>query len=209
MSDLTKLIYLSTFTLFAGFSFSHSQVLNSNEISKNNEINLALADNSDSKDISVFKITKTESPSGAKAPDFTWEENGKQVKFSEFTKGKIVFLNFWATWCGPCKKEIPDIIEISKEMSDKNVVVIGIALAYNWEKAAVDKGFNETLKYAKDKSIPYKLLYGIPEIQRTYGGIQSIPTSFFINEKGEIVNTIVGSRSKEDFMKEINKIIKK
>ena len=74
---------------------------------------------------SVSKATK------GKAIDFTWNDGKKDVSFSQYTRGKVVFLNFWGTWCGPCRREIPDIIQISKDLKDKDFVVVGIALENN------------------------------------------------------------------------------
>lgn len=161
-----------------------------------------------SSDLQIPKIQKVESPKNNLAPDFTWIENGKTVKFSEFTKGKFVFLNFWGTWCSPCKKEIPDIIELYNEMQNQNVVVIGIALPPRWDAKTIDKSYLETVQYSKDKKINYPLLFGSVEIIKAFGGIPSVPASFFINNKGEISNTILGSYSKDEFVKEINKMKK-
>src|SRR5688572_27362432 len=63
---------------------------------------------------SVATVESVSAAKSGKATDFAWKADGKTVSFSEFTKGKVTFLNFWATWCPPCRREIPDIIEISK-----------------------------------------------------------------------------------------------
>jgi len=77
---------------------------------------------------SVFTLDKvTPAPKG-KAHNFTWKDGSKTVSFADYTKGKVVLLNFWGTWCGPCRMEIPDIIGVSKDLKDKDFVVIGIPL---------------------------------------------------------------------------------
>ena len=128
-----------------------------------------------------------------KAPDFTLEDlNGKNVKLSDF-KGKVVIINFWATWCPPCKAEIPDFIELYKTYQKKGLVILGIALD-NKEKV---------VKFVKDNGINYPVLMGNQEVSNLYGGISGIPTSFVVDRKGIIKNVFVGLRSKEVFEQNI------
>jgi len=66
--------------------------------------------------MTVPTVTEVMAGKGKKAPDFMWKQDGKDMSFSEMTKGKVVFVNFWATWCPPCRKEIPDIIKLKEVM---------------------------------------------------------------------------------------------
>jgi cytochrome c biogenesis protein CcmG/thiol:disulfide interchange protein DsbE len=142
----------------------------------------------------LFAQRKIENQTSSnKAPDFTLEDlNGKKVKLSDF-KGKVVIINFWATWCPPCKAEIPDFIELYKTYQKKGLVILGIALD-NKEKV---------VKFVKDNGINYPVLMGNQEVSNLYGGISGIPTSFVVDRKGIIKNVFVGLRSKEVFEQNI------
>jgi thiol-disulfide isomerase/thioredoxin len=138
---------------------------------------------------------------GTKVPDFVWNDNGKQVKLSEFAKGKVIFINFWGTWCPPCRKEIPDIIEISKD--EKDVVVVGIALE------RVKDRIKQVQDYVQKTGIPYINVTGedkvIGSIVAAFGGINAVPTTFIVNKSGVIAEQIVGSQSKAEFLNSIKK----
>jgi peroxiredoxin len=137
---------------------------------------------------------------GEKAPAWSLPGlDGKTVNLSDF-KGKIVILDFWATWCPPCREEIPSFIQIQKEFSDKGVVVVGIAL--DEEGAKVVKPF------AKKKEINYPLVIGKTSTTEDYGGIEGIPTTFIINADGKIVGKHVGLTTKAEFLKELAPLLK-
>lgn len=154
--------------------------------------------------VNVFNIKEVKKAVGKKVADFTFDMDGKTVSFSEYTKGKVVFLNFWGTWCPPCRAEIPDIIEISKELKDKDFVVIGIAV----EKAAPDMAKNKVAEFAKKSGIDYTLIIGNSELYQAYGGIANIPATFIIDKDGTIAESISGMKDKSTFMKSINKFLK-
>jgi len=79
---------------------------------------------------------KSISPSGENEPvNFTWIENGKEKKLSDFLKGKITFMNFWGTWCPPCRAEIPHLIDLSKKYESQGFQIVGIALERSEENA--------------------------------------------------------------------------
>lgn len=137
------------------------------------------------------------------ALDFTIEVDGKDVKFSDLTKDKVVFLNFWGTWCGPCRREIPAIVDIQKEMKD-DVVVVGIASEQRGDR---DKSKVET--FVKINKINYINIMSNPQLQKYYGeiaygkgsGIKYVPTTFLINKDGFVVDYKNGAHSKADFIK--------
>lgn len=138
-----------------------------------------------------------------KALDFVVEVNGKEMKFSELTKGKVVFLNFWGTWCPPCRREIPAIIDIQKEMKD-DVIVVGIASERGGDR---DKPKVET--FVKVNKINYINVMAHPALQKYYGeiaygkgsGIKYVPTTFLIDKEGNVFEFKNGAHSKEDFIK--------
>jgi peroxiredoxin len=123
------------------------------------------------------------------APEFKLKDlDDKEVRLSDF-KGKIVVLNFWATWCGPCLKEMPDFAELQNQYS-KDVQFIGIAI--DPENKGKMKQLVEKLK------IPYPILLGNEEISDKYGGMNAIPVTFLIDRKGMIRAHYIGMRQKSD-----------
>ena len=160
--------------------------------------------NSAKTEIRVYPVTSSSNPVGKHAADFSWENNGKQVSFSEFTKGKYVLLNFWGTWCPPCRAEIPDIITVAKEMESKGLVVIGAALERSGSTTEALSGVQD---FWSSNGLNYSVVIGTEGLVKAYGGIQAVPTTFLINKNGEIVNIIEGMRSKADFIAEINKMM--
>ena len=140
-----------------------------------------------------------------KAADFELVNlEGKKVTLADY-KGKTVMLNFWATWCPPCKKEIPDFINMYSKYKEKGLVFVGIA------------GFKENIDkiktFVKEKGINYPILFVEPDaikpLTESYGGIRGIPSTFLIDKEGIIRSKWVGSRTEEQFMEEISKYINK
>jgi len=161
--------------------------------------------NTVSTDTKVFMLISAAKPVGKKAGDFVWSQNGQQVRFSEYTKGKYVLLNFWGTWCPPCRRELPDLVSVAKEMEPKGLVVIGAALERTQD---VNEALNTVAEFWKSNQLYYPVVIGTGELADAYGGIEAVPTTFLINNKGEIVKSIEGARSKEDFITEINLMMK-
>ncbi len=149
----------------------------------------------------VYQMTSVKSKGANMAADFSWTENGKKMSFSELTKGKVVFVNFWGTWCPPCRKEIPAIVSIDKESGD-DLVIIGIALE---KTRSVADGISKVTSFAKSQGINYRNFIGSGEIIQAYGGIPAVPTTFIIDKKGKIAEKIVGGRSKAQFLQSINR----
>ena len=129
------------------------------------------------------------------APDFTLTDaNGKQVRLSDY-KGKVVLLNFWATWCGPCKFEIPWFIEFQKTHKDRGFTVIGVSLD--------EDGWESVKPYIQAKGVNYPVVVGSETVDQHYGGIEALPTSFLIDREGRIANTHVGLVSKKQYEDDI------
>ncbi|MDP3789100.1 MAG: TlpA disulfide reductase family protein [Candidatus Omnitrophota bacterium] len=126
-----------------------------------------------------------------KAPDFSLQDiNGKTVRLSDYS-GKVIILNFFATWCPPCREEIPDFIELVNTTDKERFVIIGIS---------VEKGDEGTVrKFAAAKKINYPVLVDDGLVSKTYGPISSIPTTFIIDRNGNITEKIIGSRTKTEF----------
>ena len=115
------------------------------------------------------------------APDFELNSvDNKKYKLSDL-RGKVVVLNFWATWCGPCRMEIPDFNELYLKHKDEGLIILGIS---------TDDTEVGLLNFLKAYKMEYPVLYGssrqITEISNEYGGIMALPTSIIIDRNGEI-----------------------
>lgn len=123
------------------------------------------------------------------APDFTLETmEGNTFTLSDH-QGKVVVLNFWATWCGPCRKEIPDFMELHKEMKNNGVLFAGISLD--------EGGWEKVRPYANEMGINYPIMVDDGNVSRQYGPIRAIPTTFIINKKGKVEYVAPGMLTKE------------
>jgi thiol-disulfide isomerase/thioredoxin len=152
----------------------------------------------------VYIIKDVMASKTKKVSDFTWMDGKKEIVFSEFTKGKTVFINFWGTWCGPCRREIPDIIKIGKELNPDDFVIIGIAL----EHSAPSKALGKVQKYATAKGINYiNIVDDNKKLSTAFGGIRAVPSTFIVDKKGNIAEKIVGGRSYSAFMKSLKKVL--
>lgn len=130
-----------------------------------------------------------------KAPDFTLQDiNGKNVKLSDY-RGKVVILDFWATWCGPCRKGIPDLIQLQNKYK-KDLMVIGISVDQ-------DNTIKDVIPFYKNNGINYPVVYADENVVNSYGGIEAIPTSFVIDREGNVLNRYIGLTSPEEYEKYI------
>ena len=133
------------------------------------------------------------------APDFTLEGlDGKSVHLSDL-RGKAVLLNFWATWCGPCKIETPWLVELQKQYGSQGLQVIGVAMD--------DSGKDEIAKFAKDMGVNYPVLLGKEAVGDEYGGVPALPETFFIGRDGKIVDKIIGLKGKGEIEDSIKKAL--
>ncbi len=158
-------------------------------------------------DAKVFVIESVQDKGNGKAAEFTWTENGKKMSFSELTDGKIVFLNFWGTWCPPCRRELPDIVDIYKD-DIKDLMIIGIAV--NERGRTAEDKVKLVKNFAENSGLPYRILVSHDrKVEKAFGGVSAVPTTFIIDHNGNIGETIVGARNKETFMKSIKRVMKK
>ncbi len=133
------------------------------------------------------------------APNFKLKDlDGKDVKLSDY-KGKVVIVDFWATWCVPCKKEIPDFIELQKKYKKQGFTFIGIS---------VDEDGAKVVKpFYKDMKMNYPVLLMDDKIQDQFGGIRGYPTTFLIDQNGKIVKKYFGTTEKKVFEDDIKKLL--
>jgi len=132
--------------------------------------------------------------------DFTLKDvEGKEVSLQSF-KGKVIVLDFWATWCGPCKVEIPHFIEFQQKYGTKGLQVVGIS---------VDDPVDKLVPYVKDMGMNYPVLQGLGHdaVQDAYGPILGIPVSVMISRDGKICATHTGLTGKDVFEQEIQSLL--
>ena len=140
--------------------------------------------------------TASPMPSNA-APAFRLQSiSGQTVSLSDF-RGKVVILDFWATWCPPCRREIPDFINLQSRYQSKGLQIVGIAL---------DEP-DKVKSFAQQNGMNYPVLLGTDNIAAVYGGIEGIPTTFVLDRNGNISGKFEGFKTKEDFEAEINKLL--
>ncbi len=122
---------------------------------------------------------------GAQAPDFNLKSlpDGKMVQLSGL-KGKAVLVNFWATWCEPCKIEMPWLVDLQKKYGPQGLQIVGITKDDTDEKTITD--------FTKKMGINYTIVLGTSQVMDQYGGIDGLPTSFFLDRSGKVVYQLAG-----------------
>jgi peroxiredoxin len=133
------------------------------------------------------------------AANFTLTDaNGAKVTLADY-KGKVVLLNFWATWCGPCKVEIPWFMEFNKTYKDRGLAVLGVSLD--------DDGWKSVKPYLAEKKIDYTVVVGNDTVSKSYGDVDSLPTTFIIDRDGRIAFTHTGLVGKDMYETEIRSLL--
>jgi thiol-disulfide isomerase/thioredoxin len=129
---------------------------------------------------------------GSMAPEFSLKSvpDGKTVSLSSL-RGKAVVVNFWATWCGPCKIEMPWLVDLQKKYGDQGLQIVGITKD--------DSNEATIAKFTKKMGVNYTILVGDQQVVDLYGGVGGLPTSFFVNRSGKVVHEIIGLDSESKF----------
>jgi cytochrome c biogenesis protein CcmG/thiol:disulfide interchange protein DsbE len=129
---------------------------------------------------------------GTHAPAFNLKDaNGQTVHFADY-QGKVVLLDFWATWCGPCKVEIPWFMDFEREFKDRGFAVLGVSMD--------EDGWKAIKPYVADMKMNYRVLLGDDHVSAAYGGLDSLPTTLLIDRQGKISSVHVGvSMGKKEF----------
>ena len=133
------------------------------------------------------------------APEFALKDvNGATVKIADY-KGKVVLLNFWATWCVPCKAEMPWFQEFEKNYKDRGFAVLGASLD--------EDGWQVVKPYIDEHKFNYRIIVATPEMAQLYGVVDALPTTFMIDQQGRIAATHTGLISKATYAKQIEQLL--
>ena len=133
------------------------------------------------------------------APDFTLQSiDGKTVRLSDF-RGKAVVLNFWATWCGPCKIEMPWFVDLQKQYGPAGVQFLGVAMD--------DASTKDIAEFAQSMKVNYPILIGKEAVGDAYGGVQFLPETFYVDRNGKIVDKAFGLKGRGEIEDDIKKIV--
>lgn len=136
---------------------------------------------------------------GKAAPDFTLKDvlQGQDYSLSQF-KGKVVMINFFTFFCGPCREEMPDLNKIHQELQGKGLQTLGIALSSDPTQIRF---------LVKQLGLTYPVLSGTDKVGEAYGNVAVVPTTVIIDKQGNIAHRIEGTRKKEEFQKMIQALL--
>lgn len=136
---------------------------------------------------------------GEVAPDFDLTSlDGSSVKLSSL-RGKAVLLNFWATYCGPCKVEMPWFVELQKEYGPQGFQIVGVAMD--------DASTDDIAKFTKEMGVNYPILLGKEAVGLSYGGVNVLPTTFFLDRSGKVIAREFGLQSRSVFVDHIKEAL--
>jgi peroxiredoxin len=144
-------------------------------------------------------LESREVKAGRKPPDFTLKDaSGKGQSLADYS-GKVVLLNFWATWCGPCRTEIPWFIEFERKFQPQGFTVLGVSMD--------EDGWKVINPYVAEHKINYPVVLANEEVNQRYGGIDALPTTLVIGRDGKVKFLHSGLISREEYEKEIRQLL--
>jgi thiol-disulfide isomerase/thioredoxin len=150
---------------------------------------------------SIFHPATQGPDKGTTAPDFdlkVLDGGGKTMKLSSL-RGKAVIVDFWATYCGPCKIEMPWFVEMQKEFGPQGLQIVGVAMD--------DASTEDIAKFAKEMGVNYPILLGKESVGQSYGGVGVLPTTYFVNRDGKVTDREFGLQSRSVFVDNIKKAL--
>jgi peroxiredoxin len=137
---------------------------------------------------------------GQPTPGFSLKDASGQTVHPADYKGKVVLLDFWATWCGPCKIEIPWFIDFERQFKDQGFAVLGVSMD--------EDGWAAIKPYVQDRKMNYRVLLGNDDVSAAYGGLDALPTTLLIDRQGKIALVEFGvSKGKEEFKNAIVQLL--
>jgi thiol-disulfide isomerase/thioredoxin len=136
---------------------------------------------------------------GAAAPTFSLPSvpGGQTVSLSA-QRGKVVLVNFWATWCPPCRGEVPEFVKVQRELRPKGFEILGMS---------VDDGPDPVVDFVKAQGINYGVALATPEVVQAYGGIHAVPTSFLVDKDGKVVQKFEGAIDADTLRDAVTKLL--
>jgi thiol-disulfide isomerase/thioredoxin len=134
-----------------------------------------------------------------RAPDFTLRDLRNQAVRLSHLKGKVVLINFWATWCAPCKAEMPELIKWQKQYEDKGLRVIGVTYP-PYRKSSV-------VKLAKELRINYRIAFGSKRIAKSYTVGEVLPVTIIVDTEGKIAGHVLGIMEQEEFDRKVKPLL--
>jgi thiol-disulfide isomerase/thioredoxin len=151
-------------------------------------------------DVQAAKVDKIDlEVVGKQAPDFELETlDGRKMKLSDF-RGKAVLLNFWATWCGPCKIEMPWLIEFQKQYQAQGFEIVGVAME--------DTSKADIAAFVKEMGVTYTVMKGKEFVGDLYGGLAGLPSTYYIDRNGKVIGQHIGLNSRSDMEDKIKEAI--
>jgi len=133
------------------------------------------------------------------APDFALKDaDGRTVRLADY-KGRVLLLDFWATWCGPCKIEIPWFMDFERKHKDQGFSVLGVSMD--------DDGWDTVKPFVNEVGINYRIVMGNDSTADKFGGIEALPTTFLIDREGKIAAVHVGLANKSDIENAIEELL--
>jgi len=136
---------------------------------------------------------------GMTAPNFDLATlDGRRVKLSDY-RGKAVLLNFWATWCAPCKVEMPWFVDLQKKYGNDGLVILGVAMD--------DSEAPKIAEFASEMGVNYPVLLGTDKVSEDYGNVEFLPTSFYIDRDGRIVGKGTGLLGRSELEENVRRAL--
>ncbi len=136
---------------------------------------------------------------GAPVPALVGETTTGETFRASDHKGRVLLVNFWATWCGPCKMEIPHLIELQKKYGPRGLQVVGLSI--DREGMAVVRPF------AEKQGFNYPILMAPEGAQKAFGGVEAIPASFLIDKNGKVVHSVEGLVTQDQLAPKIEELL--
>lgn len=146
-------------------------------------------------DAPVAETVAADDWAGRSAPNFQLPAlDGRRLRLSDF-RGRVVLVNFWATWCAPCRIEMPWLTEFDARYRGRGLTVLGISVD--------DGGRGRVERFVRERNVGYPILLNDADVEARYGGVRFLPQTFFVGRDGRILRRVYGIRTRADFEADI------